>query len=183
MNSRSVVAAVGAAVIVALLTACTPEPQPAPTPTSTGFASEADAFAAAEETYRAYVDALNQVDLSDPATFEAVYAWTTGEANANERQTLSTMHAESLAKTGSNELISFRGDTGSSSLPTEIAAVACVDVSTVEVIDLAGDSVVSASRPDRYALQLELIASPTTPTGLQIASSNAIEDPACAPVP
>ncbi len=50
------------------------------------FASEEEAFAAAEETYRAYVDALNQVDLSDPETFEAVYAWTTGDANADERK-------------------------------------------------------------------------------------------------
>ncbi|MET0860918.1 MAG: hypothetical protein ABW091_07810, partial [Microbacterium sp.] len=64
----------------AALSGCTP--QPAPTPTPTGFATEDEAFAAAEETYRAYVDALNQVDLSDPETFEPVYAWTTGEANA-----------------------------------------------------------------------------------------------------
>ena len=50
------------------------------------FATEEEAFAAAEETYREYVDALNQVDLSDPETFEAVYAWTTGDANAKERE-------------------------------------------------------------------------------------------------
>ena len=58
------------------------------------FTSEADAFAAAEETYRAYVDALNQVDLSDPETFEDVYAWTTGDANADARETFSQMHAD-----------------------------------------------------------------------------------------
>ncbi len=77
-----------AAVVVALAvtlgaTAC--QPEPTPTPTGPAFASEDEAFAAAEETYRAYVDALNQVDLSDPETFEAVYAWTTGEANAGEK--------------------------------------------------------------------------------------------------
>ncbi|HOQ22628.1 MAG TPA: hypothetical protein PLN62_09415, partial [Microbacterium sp.] len=64
--------AVGAALLaLALVTGCAPEP--APTPTPTGFASDDEAFAAAEATYRAYVDALNAVDLSDPATFEPVY--------------------------------------------------------------------------------------------------------------
>ncbi len=64
--------------IATTVSACTPEP--APTPTPTGFASEDEAFRAAEETYRAYVDALNAVDLADPATFEPVFAWTTGDA-------------------------------------------------------------------------------------------------------
>ncbi len=74
------------ALVIAVATGCRPEPEPSPS--GPAFATEAEAFAAAEETYRAYVDALNQVDLSDPETFEAVYAWTTGDANANERRTL-----------------------------------------------------------------------------------------------
>lgn len=69
--------AVGAVLAVVLVSGCTPTPEPTPTPT--GFANEEEAFRAAEETYRAYVDALNEVDLADPATFEPLFVWTTGE--------------------------------------------------------------------------------------------------------
>lgn len=48
-----------AVAIAVLLTACTPQPGPSPSPSTTGFANEEEAFAAAEATYRAYVDALN----------------------------------------------------------------------------------------------------------------------------
>ena len=89
---RRAAAALVLALALGMTTAC--QPEPAPSPSGPVFANEEEAFAAAEETYRAYVDALNQVDLSDPETFEAVYAWTTGEANASERKTLSQMHAD-----------------------------------------------------------------------------------------
>ena len=75
--------AVAALVMSALVGCGTPTDPAEPTPV---FTSEEQAFAAAEETYRAYVDALNQVDLSDPATFEPVFALTTGEANAVRRE-------------------------------------------------------------------------------------------------
>ena len=84
---------IAAMLAVGALAGCGPT-DPTPTPTPTGFASEAEAFAAAEATYRAYVDALNQVDLSDPSTFEEVYRWTTGDANAAIRTSLSSMAAE-----------------------------------------------------------------------------------------
>ncbi len=88
MLRRVAAVTVALAMVVPLATGC--QPDPAPSPTGPAFATEEEAFAAAEETYRAYVDALNQVDLSDPETFEAVYAWTTGDANASERKTLSS---------------------------------------------------------------------------------------------
>ena len=97
-----VIAATLALALVAGMAACQPEPQP--TPGGPVFATEEEAFAAAEETYRAYVDALNQVDLSDPETFEAVYAWTTGELNATTGKTLSRgMHAEGVTVSGASQ--------------------------------------------------------------------------------
>ena len=86
MISRVAAVSLALALVLGMATGCQPEPEPSPT--GPVFANEEEAFAAAEETYRAYVDALNQVDLSDPETFEAVYAWTTGDANASERKTL-----------------------------------------------------------------------------------------------
>ncbi|MCR2827158.1 hypothetical protein [Microbacterium sp. zg.Y909] len=181
MKAHGAIGAVTSVVLVLVLTGCVPEPEPAPTPTATGFASEAEAFAAAEETYRAYVDALNQVDLSDPDTFEAVYAWTTGEANANERETLSEMHAEGWTKSGVSQVIAYRGDSTSRTPPALVVGTVCVDVSTIAVVDGAGASMVSPERPDRYNLSVEMTASKLTSTGLQIAASNAVEGDACAP--
>ncbi len=92
MRSRLSVIVAASALAAALLSGCTGEP--APVVSTPSFATEDEAFAAAEQTYRNYVDALNQVDLSDPATFEPVYAWTTGDANARARETFSQMHAD-----------------------------------------------------------------------------------------
>ncbi len=84
MNLRLAAAAAALALAAVAVTGCsTPAGAPKPTP---AFSSEAEAFAAAEATYRAYVDALNAVDLSDPSTFEDVYSWTTGDANAGARR-------------------------------------------------------------------------------------------------
>src|SRR5690349_10893189 len=98
------------------LTGCASPPDATPTP---GFASEAEAFAAAEKTYRAYVDALNEVDLSDPDTFEAVYSWTTGEANAGERKTLSQMYADGWEVEGQTRLREFHGLSYTSTNPRD----------------------------------------------------------------
>ena len=65
--------------IATTVSACTPEP--APTPTPTGFASEDEAFRAAEETYRAYVDALNaRLELAESRHVRTRLCWTTGDA-------------------------------------------------------------------------------------------------------
>ncbi|MCR2792500.1 hypothetical protein NQ156_05415 [Microbacterium sp. zg.Y625] len=180
MRARGAIGAVTSVLLVLGLTACAPEPEPTPTPTATGFASEAEAFAAAEETYRAYVEALNQVDLSDPDTFEAVYAWTTGEANAGEREALSQMHADQWTVSGQTVTTRFFPTTYSPDADTLVTALACSDVSRVTVVDDSGGSMVSPERQDVYALELTFVHSKDTATSLRIASSSAIEDPRCA---
>lgn len=171
---RSASIAIALLLGVGVLAGCAPA-DPVPTPTSTGFASEADAFAAAEATYRAYVDALNQVDLSDPSTFEEVYRWTTGDANAEARESFSQMHADGWKVTGRTKYDSMTV-VDSATLPITIAV--CVDVSEVDVVDESGQSVVPSTRPDRQAISAQLSDSETT-TGLAISSSNAIESDLC----
>ena len=139
-------AAAGAVLVVALAGCGTPEPsKPTPTPV---FSSEEEAFAAAEETYRAYVDALNQVDLSDPNTFEPIYDLTTGDANAGARKTFSRMHAEGLIVSGPTvaAVVEPRQMGGGDPISVELAV--CLDVSEVTVTDAAGASAVSPNRPD-----------------------------------
>jgi hypothetical protein len=156
-----------------LVSGCSTPAEPAgPEPV---FSSDAEAFAAAEATYRAYVDALNDVDLSDPATFEPVFALTTGEANANERKNLSTMHADGWVVSGDTEIITVTPLVHEGEV---VRIRACTSVENVDVLDATGMSVVSPDRPDRYAINVDLIVA-DTPTNLAVAGSNAVEDPSC----
>ncbi|WP_157549432.1 hypothetical protein [Microbacterium sp. Leaf288] len=178
MRTR-VTAAVLSGMLVLGLAGCT-QPEPAePTPT-TAFSSDEEAFAAAEETYRAYVDALNQVDLSDPETFEAVYGWTTGEANAGARKTFSQMHADGWAVDGPTTVALL--------LPTEVqpsrnevALDVCLDVSAVTVVDSQGASVVADDRRDIQSMRITVEQAKSSPTGFLIALIDGRTDgPECA---
>ncbi|MFB8147318.1 hypothetical protein ACFC1W_11310 [Microbacterium sp. NPDC056003] len=178
MTSRPAPMILVASALAAILAGCAPASEQAPTSTG-AFADEAEAFAAAEETYRAYVDALNAVDLSDPATFEDVYAWTTGELNTQERQQLSQMHADGWVVDGSTVITNFVGDElNADELPTVVATV-CSNVEGVTVVDAEGNSVVGSDRPEVYTLTVNFDSDSTSPTGLLISSSNAIESSTC----
>src|SRR5688500_15745634 len=132
------------ALLTGVLAGCTPEAEKTePTP---AFASEAEAFAAAEETYRAYVDALNQVDLSDPETFEEVYAWTTGELNAQDRSNFSAWHADSVDKSGAAS-IDRLDPVSADPVNADVVLDACFNVSGVVVLDSEGQSLVDSTRP------------------------------------
>lgn len=155
MIARRTAALLAATVLAAALSACAPTASPTPSPTATGFASEEEAFAAAETTYRAYVDALNEVDLSDPATFEPVYALTSGELNAQDRESFSKLHADGTRVSGSTQILAIQPNVAS--FP-EVTLSVCTDVSDVEVTDQSGKSLVSDDRPDLQARTITLTA-------------------------
>lgn len=156
-------AALSGLLVLALGGCATPEPEePTPTPV---FSSEEAAFAAAEETYRAYVDALNQVDLSDPETFEAVYDWTTGEANASDRKSLSGLHADGVTLTGSSVITALEPI---GAVNDDLTLAACVDIATVDLLDADGNSVVDADRPDTQRTTITLRADSDAPYGFLV---------------
>ncbi|MCB1297589.1 MAG: hypothetical protein KDB08_01230 [Microthrixaceae bacterium] len=139
-----------------------PPPEPAPL-----FASDEEAFAAAEATYRAYEDALNQVDLADPYTFEAVFDLTVGDYNARERKNLSQLHADGVTKTGESTLTLV--------LPRSVAGardqlelVACRDVSEVALVDRAGVSMVHPARSNVQPLTVFLEGDAAGMRGLRV---------------
>ncbi|GAA1958573.1 hypothetical protein GCM10009816_20030 [Microbacterium aquimaris] len=144
----------GVLIVTAALAGCAPTPEPTPTPT--GFASEEEAFAAAEETYRAYVDALNDVDLSDPETFEPVYALTTGEANAGARETFSEYHANGWQVNGTTIATVIVELPKGEAFATKLDLAICLDVSDVDVVDPTGDSVVGSDRPPVQAMTVSM---------------------------
>lgn len=177
MSRRHVSIAATIGLFVALTAAACTTPAPEPTPTPTGFATEAEAFAAAEATYRAYVDALNAVDLSDPATFEPVYELTTGEASAQERESLSEMHANGWVKSGPTVVVSVVLQPPESA--SEVVLHACLDVSGVSVTNATGESVVANERPDQQSVGVRLVHRAEAVHGAVIADLFGLEESAC----
>jgi hypothetical protein len=163
---RLVAATVALVLTAGAVTGCSDPAGPAePTP---AFTSEAEAFAAAEATYRAYVDALNQVDLSDPETFEDVYAWTTGDANAGERKSLTEMHASGWTVDGDTRITAFVPTRFEPRDAPTVTAEVCTNVEDIAVIDESGTSVVSPDRPPTQSAVVAFDPEPASPTGLLI---------------
>lgn len=143
------------AVGVSMLSGCTPTAEPTPTP-SPAFSSEEEAFAAAEATYREFTRRLNEVDTSDPATFEPLYELSTGDFEKADRKAYSAMHAEGIKVEGETRILSFAA-VESDATHNAVAAVVCLDVSDVEVTDSNGVSQVAPGRPDVYALRVNFV--------------------------
>lgn len=158
MTPRRLLILVTTVTAVMTLTGCVPEP--APTPTPTGFASEEEAFAAAEETWNDYVSAVNDVDLHDPSTFESLYRLTTGDFNADVREEYSEKHAEGWTTAGAAVTKAFRGLESNRS-QTQVIAYVCLDVSKVEAFDKTGSSVIDPDRRDEQELEVIFVLAPS----------------------
>ena len=141
------------ALISALAAGCSPAAEPTPTPTP-AFASEEEAFAAAEETYREFTMHLNQVDTTDPETFEPLYELSSGEFEAADRKAYSKMHAERVVIDGDTRVLSFSGESVDGS---SVIAQVCLDVSEVTVVDSDGISQVDPGRPEIYPLRVTFL--------------------------
>jgi len=111
------------------LSACSPTAAPSPTPTA-AFASEEEAFAAAEETYRAYNDAGNQGD--DASEF------LTGEALDSHISTQNYLRENELSLDGASEIVSFEGTNALLDPIAKIDVQVCLDVTGSRVIDASG---------------------------------------------
>ncbi len=116
--------------------------------------AEEQAYRAAEATYRNYIAALNEVDLADPATLDAVYALTVGDARRGSRSELTRMRKNGWHVEGETKLMLVEAVPNNRLNDIELAV--CLDVSAVKVTDKSGASVVPASRPDRPAMTISL---------------------------
>lgn len=165
--------------VFVLVTGCAPQPEPVE---SQGpFATEEEAFAAAEETYRNYVEALNAVDLSDPETFEPVYEWTTGAANAEARESFSQWHADGWRVNGASVIQLAEpslADASDTTYSVELAV--CLDVSAVTLVDEEGQSAVSPDRPSVQSMLVTVVPAESAPNGWGISAFDGRDgDPAC----
>lgn len=139
---------VGAVLALALATGCMPEPEPTPSPT--GFASEEEAFAAAEETYRAYVDAVNarRTDAHsgvDPKSFLTGGALD-ADLRSDERFASKGIRIEGATSIRSFEMGSVTGD--------GIALTVCLDATQTRVLDEQNNDVTPPDRPETLPLDV-----------------------------
>ncbi|MGP6171742.1 hypothetical protein ACTU6V_11095 [Microbacterium sp. A204] len=155
------------AVAGAMLSACSPGPAPSPTPTA-AFASEDEAFAAAEEVYRAYNDASN----GDGKTTD----YLTGSALESDIETKRYLDENNLALIGNSEIVSFLGVDARLDPITKIHAQVCLDVSGSRVIDANGNDVTPNDREDRWLLDITLSGTADT---LTMSTSSVAEGSSC----
>jgi len=153
MRTARGVAAVAAAVLAVALSACMPTP--APTPTPTGFASEEEAFAAAEATYRAYVDATN-ARRDDPDSNPDPVEFLTGNALQSELETREWLESEALRIVGDSTITSVARDRISASA---VFMTFCLDASTSRVLDQYGADVTPEDRVDVLGVDVRFIGS------------------------
>ena len=150
-----------ATLVVALglaLTACSPQTDPVATPTPTGFTSEEEAFAAAEATYRAYIDALNEARRG--ATDVAPESYLIGQALADSDQASRLLLDRGWRIEGPSRMtkaaLSWWDESG-------VTVAVCLDSGSTRVIDEAGADVTPDDRAVLIALEVRMIWSPSHP--------------------
>ncbi|WP_239539551.1 hypothetical protein [Microbacterium sp. B35-04] len=153
MRTRVTAAALGALMMLTLAGCTTPEPMdPTPTPTS-AFASEEEAFAAAEATYRAYAAAENarreDPNAPDPQLF------LTGSALENHIDSQRRFDELGVHLVGDSVVTAFDGQSTSSDL-RRVIAVVCLDSSAARLLDSAGNVVTPEDRDATLALEASL---------------------------
>lgn len=149
------------------LCACTPAPAPSPTPTA-AFANEEEAFAAAEEVYRAYNDSSNEGSGASD--------FLTGAALESDLEAQRYLKQNELSLHGDSVIVSFNGTDSTLGSPTiRITAQVCLDVSQSRVLDAQGTDVTPEERADRWSLDITFVG---TADELSISDSTA-GDNAC----
>jgi hypothetical protein len=160
------------------LAGCFGQPAAKPSTPAPAFTSDAAAYAAAEKVYREYIEATNAIDYADPKTFEPALRLTTGNANAADRKALAAYHADGVSSLG--ELRTVLLEPMSIDEGGVVKLAACIDVSTVKLVNPDGSS---AADPDRVSVQkvaVLLTASRHDPAALLISDIQGRDDgPQC----
>jgi hypothetical protein len=168
MLVRGVVSAAVVVLSVGVLSGCVPEEvEPTPTPL---FATEEEAFAAAEDVYRAYVDALN-VDREEARAFLA------GRALEADIASSARFEERGWKLQGTIRIVAFKAASLTSMAGiAHIEARVCVDSSMTRLIDDEGHDITPTERADVGTLAVEFVARSKV---LLISESNASEVDAC----
>lgn len=138
------------------LAGCTPaSPDPAPTPRVSADPT-AQAAAAAEATYRAYVDALN-ARRDDPTSQPDPMDFLAGDALSDARKSTKRLESKHLRLVGRTRVIS------SAALRVtdrETVVAVCIDSTNVRLLNEHDDDVTPANRSDVGPLEIHVTTEP-----------------------
>jgi hypothetical protein len=146
---RAVIAAALVAAAVGLA-GCTPGPAPKLTPTPL-FTSEADAFKAAEQVYRDYVDAANAQQNGDQSAEPQRYL--AGAALNEDIKSTRDFEKSGLKITGTSNIRYFRAQSYDAK-SGGVESLACLDVSQSRVVNSAGADVTPTNRSPLVGLAI-----------------------------
>ncbi len=141
--------------VIALTGCLGSTPEPTPTPTAV-FSSEEEAFAAAEETYRAYIDAVNAryadpASDPDPQSFLIGSALEADIASAQEMDRLG-IHIVGASVVRDVSQVSAKADAG------DVVIRACLDSTAARVLNQAGVDVTVADRDPTVLAEVHMIS-------------------------
>lgn len=140
------------AVLAAMASGCAPGMEPTPTPTA-AFASEEEAFAAAEEVYRAYTDALNAQRAGDESADPLEFL--IGSARDSELDAYNSIRKRGLTLEGDSAIYGFHGASAMIGEPVAtLRTTVCIDISETRVFDENRNDVTPADRETRFALDV-----------------------------
>ncbi|QDE35413.1 hypothetical protein FIV50_11830 [Microbacterium foliorum] len=172
-RTRSV-AVVLVAIALGQLLGCAPGPAPVPTPTP-AFASEEEAFAAAEEVYRAYFDALSARARGDSEPDPQEFL--TSLALESDIEAQRSLREWGLRASGEAKILSFRGTEASVGEPTaKVEGMVCIDVSEFRVVDAGG---IDVTPPDRGDVVAQLVEFSGDGDNLLIAHEDSADGETC----
>lgn len=143
------------ALALGALSGCAPSPEPSPTKTAL-FASDEEAFAAAEETYRAYTEASNARRNGDQSVDPQDFL--TGEALESHIDSLRALDEAGLRVVGDVSVVDFRPMSDSVRRDGQsLSAVVCLDLANARTLNSDGDDVTPSDRPQVIALGASMI--------------------------
>ncbi|MFS0853280.1 hypothetical protein [Microbacterium sp. 179-I 3D4 NHS] len=144
-----------ALVILTMASGCTTTPKPEPTPTP-AFASEEEAFEAAEKTYREYIDAVNARIAGETSPDPQDYL--IGLALETDIDTERFMAEQGYRTTGAMSIASFSGsEVRFRARDATITATICLDASEIQLLDSAGTNITPVDREDVVAQLVEFV--------------------------
>ncbi len=165
-------------VALGCLTGCAPTPASSPTPTSTpAFASEEEAFAAAEEVYRAYNDAVNARANGTGGAEADPQQYLTGLALEGDIDTQNLLASGDLQVSGDAAIVTFAAETADldGDTPT-MTGIVCIDVSDVSLIDRSGVDVTPLGREDKITQRVVFLGAEDS---LRISNESAVDGSTC----
>lgn len=154
------------------LSACTPAPEPTPT---SAFASEEDAFAAAEEVYRAYNEAGNarRNGASDPNPQDYLI----GTALEGDIDALRQLQEADLRPEGDVDVRTFTPREASLKIgSTQVTSVVCLDATDTRVFNNSDQDVTPANR---LAIVAQAVTFTEVDGVLLISAESSAEDDQC----